>query len=105
MVVVNSNHQKRSGSESLEAMKEHAAEKGYNFYYAFDENSLLANALGGQTAPHAFLFDCNLELAYKGAIDDNYKSAKEVNKAYLKDTISSLGNGEKVAIAETKPVD
>lgn len=104
MVVVNSNHQKRNGVESFEAMKEHAAEKGYNFYYALDENSLLANALGGQTTPHAFLFDGNMHLAYKGAIDDNYKSAEEVSKAYLKDAISDLGKGEKVALAETKPV-
>ena len=104
MIVVNSNHQKRNGDESFEAMKTHAAEKGYNFHYVLDENSLLANALGGQTTPHAFLFDRNMELAYKGAIDDSYKSAKEVQQAYLKDAISDLGKGEIVALAETKPV-
>lgn len=104
MIVVNSNHQKRSSTDSFAAMKEHAAEKGYDFYYVLDENSLVANALGGQTTPHAFLFDSNMELAYKGAIDDNYKSAKKVNHAYLKDAISSLGSGKKVALTETKPV-
>ena len=104
LIVVNSNHQKRSGSESFEAMKEHASEKSYNFRYVLDENSLLANAIGGQTTPHAFLFDGKMELAYKGAIDDSYKSAEEVDQAYLKDAISSLGNGTKVAVAETKPV-
>lgn len=104
MIVVNSNHQKRSGDDSFEAMQKHAKEKNYNFYYALDENSLLANALGGKTTPHAFLFDGNLELAYKGAIDDSYKSAENVGKAYLKDAISSLGSGEAVALSETKPV-
>jgi len=104
MIVVNSNHQKRNGSESFEAMKEHADEKDYNFYYALDENSLLANALGGQTTPHAFLFDGNMELAYKGAIDDSYKSAEQVNQAYLKNAISDLAKGNKVGLAETKPV-
>jgi hypothetical protein len=104
MIVVNSNYQKRSGTESFEAMKEHATEKGYDFYYALDENSLLANAIGGQTTPHAFLFDGNMELAYKGAIDDSYKSANDVNEAYLKNAISSLGNAEKIAVSETKPV-
>lgn len=104
MIVVNSNHQKRSGAESFEAMKEHAADKGYDFYYALDENSLLANALGGQTTPHAFLFDGKMKLAYKGAIDDSYKSAEQVNQAYLKNAISDLGKGEKVKVAETKPV-
>lgn len=104
MIVLNSNHQKRSGDDSYDAMKSHAKEKNYNFYYAIDENSLLANAFGGQTTPHAFLFDSNMNLAYKGAIDDSYKSADEVNTAYLKDAIANLGSGEKVALSETKPV-
>lgn len=104
MIVVNSNHQKRSGSESFEAMKEHAAEMKYNFRYVLDENSLLANGIGGQTTPHAFLFDGSMTLAYKGAIDDSYKSADDVSEAYLKNAIASLGNGTKVAVAETKPV-
>lgn len=104
MIVVNSNHQKRSGDDSFEAMKSHAKEKSYNFYYALDENSLLANSFGGQTTPHAFLFNGDMNLAYKGAIDDSYKSAEEVKSAYLKEAIVSLGNGENVALSETKPV-
>ncbi len=84
-------------------MKTHASEKGYNFYYALDENSLLANSFGGQTTPHAFLFDGNMKLAYKGAIDDNSKSADDVKQAYLKDAVASLGSGKKVALAETNP--
>ena len=43
MVVLNSNHQKRDGDDSFEAMKKHAKEKGYNFYYALDDQSLIAN--------------------------------------------------------------
>ncbi len=104
MVVVNSNYQQRNGAESLEAMKEHASEKGYDFYYAVDKESLLANAFGGQTTPHAFLFNNKMELVYKGAIDDSYASADQVKHAYLKDAILSLGKGEKVAVTETKPV-
>ncbi|HSH19784.1 MAG TPA: redoxin domain-containing protein, partial [Draconibacterium sp.] len=72
MVVLNSNHQKHQSEESLEAMTIHAKEKGYNFYYLLDKESAIANAFGGQTTPHAFLFNSNMELAYKGAIDDSY---------------------------------
>jgi hypothetical protein len=104
MVVLNSNHTKRDSDDSFEAMKKHAKEKGYNFYYALDDQSAVANAFGGQTTPHAFLFNSKMELVYKGAIDDSYKSAKEVKKPYLKDAISSLSNGNKIAVAETKPV-
>ena len=104
MIVLNSNYQNRSGADSFEAMKEKAKEKDYNFYYVVDKESQIANAFGGQTTPHVFLFDGNFKLSYKGAIDDSYKSAEEVSQAYLKDAISSLGKGEKVTLAETKPV-
>lgn len=104
MIVLNSNHQKRNGDDSYEAMKQHAKEKGYNFYYALDENSLLANSFGGQTTPHAFLFNRNFEMEYKGAIDDSYESADKVQQSYLKNAIASVAAGTKVAVAETKPV-
>lgn len=104
MVVLNSNHTKRDSDDSFEAMKNHAKEKGYNFYYALDDQSVVANAFGGQTTPHAFLFNSKMELVYKGAIDDSYKSAKEVKQPYLKDAIASLSNGKKIAVTETKPV-
>ena len=104
MLVVNSNHQNRGGADSFEAMKSHASEKAYDFYYALDENSLLANAFGGQTTPHAFLFDGDMQLVYKGAIDDNYKSASDVKRHYLKEAIASIAQGKEVDVAETKPM-
>ena len=81
MVLLNSNHQKHQSSESLEAMAAHAKEQNYNFYYLLDKESAIANAYGGQTTPHVFLFDSNMKLVYKGAIDDNYKSADKVEEA------------------------
>ncbi len=104
MIVLNSNYQNRSGDDSMEAMQQKAEEHAYSFYYVVDEESRIANAFGGQTTPHAFLFDGDFELAYKGAIDDNYNSVDDVSKAYLKDAIASLGSGEEITITETKPI-
>ncbi len=104
MIVLNSNYQNRSGDDSMEAMQQKAEEHAYSFFYVVDEESRIANAFGGQTTPHAFLFDGDFELAYKGAIDDNYNSADNVSKAYLKDAIASLGSGEEITITETKPI-
>lgn len=104
MIVLNSNYQNRDGVDSYAEMKKRAGEQGYNFHYVVDEESQIANAFDGQTTPHVFLFDKNMELVYKGAIDDNYKSAGEVKQAYAKDAIASLAKGEKVAVAETKPI-
>lgn len=104
MVVVNSNYRNRDGVDSYEAMQKHAKEQSYSFPYLVDENSLLANAYGGQTTPHVFLFNNDFKLVYKGAIDDNYDDASGVKKAYLKTAIGNLAKGEEIAQAETKPV-
>lgn len=104
LALLNSNHQKRNDDDSLEAMKKHAAQKGYQFPYLVDDESLIANAVGGQTTPHVFLFDKDFKLVYKGLIDDNYKSAEDVKHTYLKDAIASLSGGKTIAVAETKPM-
>ncbi|HCE56483.1 MAG TPA: thioredoxin family protein [Prolixibacteraceae bacterium] len=104
MVVLNSNHQKRDSDDSFESMKKHAAEMGYKFNYVLDNESLIANAFGGQTTPHAFLFNSKMELVYKGAIDDSYKSAADVKEPYVKNAIAEIAAGKPVSVAETKPV-
>ena len=104
MIVLNSNCANRSGVDSMDEMKKRASEKGYNFIYAVDGGSKIANAFTGQTTPHAFLFDKDMKLVYKGAIDDNYDNASAVKNAYLKDAIQAVASGKKVAVSETKPV-
>jgi peroxiredoxin len=104
MIVLNSNCANRNGVDSMEEMKKHAADKGYNFPYVVDAGSKIANSFVGQTTPHAFLFDKDMKLVYKGAIDDNHESASAIKKHYLKDAISAIASGKKVEIAETKPV-
>ncbi len=104
MIVLNSNHRNRDAGDSYEAMQKRAEEKRYNFYYVVDEESKIANAFGGQVTPHAFLFNGNMELVYKGAIDDSYESPDGVKEAYLKNAIGSLASNESIAVSETKPV-
>ena len=103
MIVVNSNYQNRDGVDSYEAMKEHADQHGYDFPYVVDKDSRLANAFGGQTTPHAFLFNADMKLVYKGRIDDNAESASDVKEPYLLNALQELGKGEKIAVAETQP--
>ncbi len=104
LIVVNSNCQNRQGVDSLEEMKKHASEKGYEVPYVVDAGSKLANSYGGQTTPHAFLLDSQRRLVYKGAIDDNYDDASKVKHSYVKDAIAALSAGKAIAVTETKPV-
>jgi hypothetical protein len=102
MVALNPNAAYRNKGESMEDMQQRAKEKGYEFYYALDENAKLAEAFGATRTPHIFLFNSNMELVYKGAIDDNAKSASSVEKPYLKNAIKSLANGNEIDPKATK---
>lgn len=105
LVFVNSNEAKRTEGDSMEDMNKHSKERGFGTSkYVLDKNSELANAFFARTTPHVYLFDKDLKLAYKGAIDDNVGNAKEVKEAYLKNAINEVAHGKKVTNAETKPV-
>lgn len=104
-VLVNPNEAKRDGEDSLEEMKLHAKEKGYGSYaYVVDENHVLADAFGATKTPDVFLFNGDLELVYKGAIDDNMKKKESVKEAYLKSAIDKMVAGEKVSPETTKAI-
>lgn len=102
-VLVNSNEAKREGDDSLDEMKKHAKEKGYfNFAYVVDENHVLADAFGATKTPDVFLFNADMELAYKGAIDDNSKNKDGVDEPYLKKAIEAVAAGKKADPGTTK---
>ncbi|MCI5056174.1 MAG: redoxin domain-containing protein, partial [Flavobacteriales bacterium] len=101
MVLVNSNEAKRDKADSMDEMKKHYEEKGYNSFYVVDEKSKLANAFGAKTTPHVYLFDGKMNLAYRGLIDDNSSNPKKVEKTYLNDAITKMVKGEKIDPMET----
>ncbi|MCB9171252.1 MAG: thioredoxin family protein [Flavobacteriales bacterium] len=103
-VLVNSNEAKREKGDGFEDMQLHYKEHGYNQYYVLDKGSMLADAFGARTTPHVFLFDKNGKLAYKGAIDDNVESAREVTKPYLHDAITAMVNGRAIDPSSTRNI-
>ena len=104
LVYINTNYKKRKGDDSFENMQKHAKKMDYQFPYLLDEKSKLANLFGAKTTPHIFLFNNKNTLVFKGAIDDNYKDIKKVEKFYLKDAIKQLASGSEITISETKAV-
>lgn len=102
-ILLNSNEAQRAEEDSLEEMKKYAKAQGYDFYYTVDKNSAVANAFGASRTPHCFLFD-KKGLAYRGAIDDNIKSASEAKEHYLKDAIVAVGTGKPVKTNSSKSV-
>ena len=104
MVLVNSNEAKRDGDDSFTEMKNRARDAEYAMPYVVDEGSKLANACGARTTPHVYLFNSNLELTYRGSIDDNVNRSDEVTERYLEVAMTRMAEGKKIKTAETKAV-
>jgi hypothetical protein len=102
-VLINSNEAKRSAGDGFEDMVTRSKEKNYQWKYLLDNGSVLANAFGAKTTPHAFLFDKKGKLVYRGAIDDNVKNSNDVKKHYLRDALSDLASSKKIRVNETSP--
>ena len=90
MVLINSNAAKRDDGDSFADMQSHYKKKGYNSYYVIDPNSEMADAFGALTTPHVYLFDNNMKLVYRGAIDDNVKKSSDVKAFYLQDALNNM---------------
>lgn len=103
VIIINSNEALRSDEDSPDAMKKYATAQGYDFSYVVDKNSALANAFGATRTPHVFLFD-KKGLAYRGAIDDNIKDAKDAKEHYLNDAITAVGKGQAVKTNSSKSI-
>lgn len=104
VILLNSNEGQRDGADSYEAMKEYAAKQGYQWMYAVDKNSTIANAFGASRTPEVYLFNKDGKLAYKGAIDDNPSDAANVKQPHLKTAIDQVVAGKDVTVKESRSV-
>jgi len=105
IILVNSNEAKREKGDNLADMKAQAEAGKYDdIPYVLDQNSALANAFGARTTPHVFLFDKNMNLVYRGSIDDSNESPDKVKEPYLFNALGNLAAGKKIEPADTKPV-
>ncbi|RAJ05260.1 redoxin [Chitinophaga skermanii] len=104
VVLVNSNEDQRGANDSFEAMKAYASKEQYTWYYVVDKNSELADAFAADRTPECFLFDKNLKLVYKGAIDDHPGNASEVKDKFLKNAINAALQGKSVTPNSTASI-
>ena len=104
VIAVNSNAGRFDGDDSLEEMVKHAKKNDYNFPYAQDPRSQLASKFGATKTPHIYLFDNNDVLVYRGAIDDNARSANSVEEQFLSNAIDELIAGKPISKETTRAI-
>jgi thioredoxin-related protein len=104
VVILNANEGDRNGSNSLAAMQTYAKGQGYQWYYAVDKNSELADAFGASRTPECFLFDKGGKLVYHGAIDDSPADPEKVKRHHAMEAINEMTAGKEVSVKETRSI-
>lgn len=102
VILLNSNEGGRDEGDSFSAMQAYAKAQGYDFKYAIDSNSKIADAFGATRTPEVFLFDAKGILQYKGAIDDNPSDAGNVKRIHSKEAISEMISGKTISVKESR---
>lgn len=100
LVAVNVN---KIPEDSLEAMKQRADRKGFNFPYLFDESQKIARDFGALRTPQFFVLDQKRRVAYMGTMDDSSNPDK-VKINYVEDVVIALLTGEEPKVTETPPI-
>ena len=104
VVLLNANEGDRGGDNSFTEMQSYAKAQGYQWAYAVDEKSILADAFGASRTPECYLFDKNGKLVYHGAIDDSPGDAGQVKRHHLAAAIDEMTQGKEVTTKETRSV-
>jgi hypothetical protein len=104
VILLNSNEATRDEGDSYNDMKDYAKEQHYNFNYAVDKNSAMADAFGANRTPEVFLFNKEGKLVYHGAIDDNPNNPNGVNRKHAIVAIDEMIAGKDISMKETRSV-
>lgn len=70
-IAISSNDVAHYPQDGPELMKKTALDLGYPFPYLYDETQEVAKAYDAACTPDTYLFDENLDLVYRGQLDDS----------------------------------
>jgi len=104
VILLNANEGDRDGGNSFADMQGYDKDQHYQWFYALDKGSELANAFGASRTPECFLFDKSDKLVYHGAIDDSPGYTEGVKRQHLKEAINEMLEGKEVSVKETRSV-
>ncbi|HPP02826.1 MAG: redoxin domain-containing protein [Candidatus Omnitrophica bacterium] len=90
-------------NDSFEEMKRRAGYMKFNFPYLYDgDNQEVSRQYGPVATPHAFVFDAERKLQYRGRIDNNENEDK-VTSFDLRNALEAVLAGAPVPIDTTRP--
>ncbi|MGE0770448.1 MAG: thioredoxin family protein [Cyclobacteriaceae bacterium] len=97
-IAISSNDVEHYPDDSPDKMKKVAQQLGYPFPYLYDETQEVAKAYGAACTPDFFLYDADLELVYRGQLDDSRPgNDKPVDGKDLRAAIDAILAGDPVS--------
>jgi peroxiredoxin len=102
VVALNSNNPYLSPTDSYSEMVKRLDATGYTFPYLKDEDGTVARSYGAMTTPHAFVFDSDRRLRYRGRIDDS-RDPSNITTHDLSDAVAAVLEGTVVEVPDTQP--
>jgi peroxiredoxin len=107
VIAINPNDPVREPEDSYENMIKRAKQKKFNFPYLIDETQEVAKTYGATRTPHVYILkkeNDTYQVAYIGAIDDNYEDPKLVTQKFVEEAISDLLANREVGNPNTKAI-
>jgi hypothetical protein len=90
-----------NATESVSDVEAHEKRVGWPFQVVKDYSNTLADKLGAEHTPEAFVFDQNGTLVYHGRVDDSMNEAG-VKQRDLRAALDAVLAGHPVPVAETR---
>ena len=93
-VAIMSNDPADYPEDSFENMKAVAERHGFAFPYLYDETQDVARAYGAVCTPDLFGYGRDLELVYRGRLDDAGRTPREGNRRDLVEAMRAVAGGK-----------
>ncbi|NUO18891.1 redoxin domain-containing protein [bacterium] len=77
---------------------------GWDMPYIHDKDGSLAKKFGASHTPQVVMLDANLQMIYRGPIDDSNRNLGKIEHAYLRDNVNSLLKEESLPFTEVAPI-
>ncbi|MFN3454304.1 MAG: thioredoxin family protein [Pseudobdellovibrio sp.] len=101
VVAICSNDEDRYEEDNFENLKKRYIEKNYSFHYLHDFDQSVAKTFGAVCTPDYFMYDGDLNLKYRGRLDDNWKEAEKVTRRELYQAALDLKNNHPISFKQT----
>ncbi|PIS09868.1 MAG: thioredoxin family protein [Bdellovibrio sp. CG10_big_fil_rev_8_21_14_0_10_47_8] len=101
MIAISSNDGQEYPEDNFENMRSRAQDKKYSFLYLHDETQEVAQRFGAVCTPDFFVYDSQMNLAYRGRLDDSWKDPKKVTRRELFEAVQLLAQNKALSAKQT----